>query len=363
MHRRRFLLGSGALLLSKAPAAQAQIPDGAINYIDTQCRSFMANTGIRGLSAAIGRHGANEMSLTYGVADSEGTPVSIDHRFRIASLSKTLTAVAIMKLCDEGKLSLDDAVFGPGSIFGNRYGPTGDRLRAIRIRHLLSHTLGGWTNDGSDPTMNYGWLDQHELIERVIATHPLEWWPGQVQRYSNFGYCLLGRVVEQVTDEGYEDWVTGNVLLPSGVQTMQVGRDLPGPLEVEYFPSSGDATSLNIQRLDANGGWIATPSDLVALLAHIDGAGYQNIISKSAVNAMAARPTPGALFGHGWAVNDLGNRWHTGLLPGTSTFMCITSRGYYFVALTNSGGVGKDFAPALDNLMWLLSRSVPGWNP
>jgi len=364
MHRRTFLLGAGALCLSGAANAHAQIPESAIQSIDAQCRTFMTTTGIRALSAAIGRYGATEMSLIYGVADSKGTPVTADHRFRIASLSKPVTAVAIMKLSDQRKLSLNDAVFGPGSIFGNRYGPANDRLRAIRVHHLLSHTAGGWPNDGADPTMNYGWLDHHELIERVIATHPLEAWPGQVQRYSNFGYCLLGRIVEQVTGQGYEAWVRRNVLVPSGARTMQVGHDLPGPLEVEYFPSNGNPAALNMPRLDANGGWIATPSDLVALLAHIDGANYvENIISQSAVRAMAARPHPAAAFGHGWAVNDLRNRWHTGLLPGTSTFMCITSRDYYFVALTNSGGVGNGYALALDNLMWSLARTVPGWNP
>jgi CubicO group peptidase (beta-lactamase class C family) len=365
MDRRRFVVGAGAGMFAGIAvyrAAHAQIPAQSRTAIEQLAHGFLVNNGVRGLSVAIGRYSQIEYAAGFGAANSTGGSVSTRHRFRIASLSKPITAAAIMMLRDRGELSLDDAVFGPGSILGNSYGATSGAVRAIRVRHLLSHTCGGWTNDGMDPTMRNPGLSQTAMIETTLATHPLQFMPGERQLYSNFGYSLLGRVIEAVTGEAYDSWTRNELLAACGIDNMRIGGDFSGADEVEYFTGMGSSSAMNLARLDANGGWIATPTDLVRFLMHVDAFKYvDDVISFDSARTMAARPFAGANFGHGWEVNNLDNWWHTGILPGTSAFMCRTYSGFYLAALANGGGPGTNLTLQLDQMMWRMAEAVPGW--
>jgi CubicO group peptidase (beta-lactamase class C family) len=364
MNRRNFILHAGAgLTLGLAGSAHAQVPAQSRLAIEQIAFSFLAANGVRGLSVAIGRQGRIEYARGFGLANLAGDAVTTRTRFRIASLSKPITAAAIMMLRDGGSLSLDDAVLGPGSILGERYGPTSGAVRAIRVHHLLSHTCGGWTNDGLDPTMRNPGLSQSEMIATTLANHPLQFMPGERQLYSNFGYCLLGRVIEATTGEPYAAWVRREVLGACGIDAMRVGDDFSGAEEADYFASTGIPSALNLPRLDANGGWIASPTDLVRFLMHVDAFGYtDNIISFNSARIMAAAPFPGAIYGHGWQINNLDNWWHTGILPGTAAFMCRTYSGFHFAALANGGGPETNLTLQLDQMMWRMAETVPGWD-
>ena len=154
--------------------------------------------------------------------------------FRIADLSKPITAVTIFSLIESGKLNLTDKVFGPGAILGTNYGkpPYQTYVADITVDHLLTHTAGGWAADDNDPMLhNNGW-DQAKLISSTIANVPLTAQPGTQWIYSNFGYCILGRIIEQVTGQPYASYVQANILAPCGITGMQIAaqqREGPRP--------------------------------------------------------------------------------------------------------------------------------------
>ncbi|MDZ4364010.1 serine hydrolase domain-containing protein [Brevundimonas sp.] len=365
---RRGLVGGGTAalgLFGASSAAHAEVPDHARYVMAQEVQAFLASTGTPGVSVAIARNGRVEYAEGFGVSDLGGQFMTADHQFRIASLSKPITATAIMRLVERGELSVGDRLFGPNGLLEGRYGPTYPALHGITVAHLMSHTGGGWTNDGRDPTMTNPGVSQDEMIARTLAYAPLDAAPGSRQMYSNFGYCLLGRVIEQVTGENYETWVRREVLRPCGSQAMRIGSYQRGSREVAYVAASGgNPYGVDMAMLDANGGWIASPTELVRFLVKVDG--YQStadILRVDSSRYMATRPFPGADFGHGWTVNDRDNWWHTGILPGTSAFMCRTRSGFCFAALANTGGPGSNLPLLLDQMMWRLAGYVPGWNP
>jgi CubicO group peptidase (beta-lactamase class C family) len=118
-------------------------------------------------------------------------------------------------------------VFGFGARLGTTFGttPYGMYITSITIQHLLQHTAGGWTNDGMDPMFRQPALSANDLISWTLDNRPLANPPGTNFAYSNFGYCILGRVIEAVTGQSYENWVRDNILGPSGVTDMRIAGD------------------------------------------------------------------------------------------------------------------------------------------
>jgi CubicO group peptidase (beta-lactamase class C family) len=361
---RRSVLAGLAASTAALPAA-AQVSPAARQRIAQEAWSFIQRTGAPGLSVALARGGELGFSEAWGFADLAGTPLSTNHRFRIASVSKPVTAAATMMLAEREVLSVDDLVFGPNGWLGFAYGPVPPMAAGLRVRHLLSHTCGGWTNDGSDPTMNHVGLSNADLIAHTLQNHPLIGRPGTTQLYSNFGYFLLGRIIEQATSRPYEDWVREELLIPCGAAGMRIGGSTRAPDEVGYRSSTGDDPwSVDIRRLDANGGWIANPVELIRFITRVDGyPGEPDILHANTTRSMATGPFPGAAFGHGWQINQWDNWWHTGILPGTSAFLCRTSSGYAFAALANVGGPGSEATLLLDQMMWRMAAAIDGWTP
>jgi CubicO group peptidase (beta-lactamase class C family) len=360
---RRSAVAGGLALAATASPVMARQPNSAI---DAEAASFLATTRAPGLQVAMARNGTLGFVGAWGRADQAGAPLTHDHRFRIASLSKPITAAAVMRLIETGRLTLDSTIFGPGSILGDRFGPTSGPLRALRVRHLLNHTAGGWTNDGRDPVFAHPDLDQRQLIARTLAERPLEAAPGTRQSYSNFAYLILGRVIEQVTGEPYEGWVRRDVLSRCGAGGMRVGDRARGVGEVEYRALTifDDPTAVDVRRMDANGGWIASARELVGFVTAVDGTeGPGRILRPASARLMATGPFAGAAYGHGWQINQWDNWWHTGIIHGTAAFMCKTRSGYVMAALTNTGGPGSDVTLKLDQMMWRMAAAIPGWRP
>jgi len=185
---------------------------------------FMRAYDVPGLGVAIVRQGSLVYDEAFGFADKEaGTKLTAAHRFRIASVSKPIAAVAIFTLIEQRALGLQDRVFGHNAILGNDFGPVpaGSQLDQISIEHLLTHTSGGWPNDGNDPMFHYPQLDHSALIASTLKDQPLASQPGTKYAYSNFGYCVLGRVIEKVTRRSYAGYVREAVLARAGVWDME----------------------------------------------------------------------------------------------------------------------------------------------
>jgi len=118
-----------------------------IATLDNEVTTFMTTYNIPGASLAISKNGKLVYAKGYGKANvATNENVTINSRFRLASVSKTFTGVAIMKLIQDGQLTLESNVFGPSGILGNDYGtvPFNSNVLNIKVKHLLQHTSGSW---------------------------------------------------------------------------------------------------------------------------------------------------------------------------------------------------------------------------
>jgi len=319
-----------------------------------------------GLSVAIARHGQMVYQRGFGQADKAiGERVSPASLFRIASVSKPITSVPIFSLIEQGRLGLHDLIFGPQGILKYDYGNDYPGLiNKITLHHLLTHTCGGWGNDGSDPMFYKPELNHHELITWTLHHQPLKFEPGTHYAYSNFGYCLLGRVIEKISGQPYAEFVQQAVLAKCGITDMRLGGNTFAQRasgEVVYYGQKGSGTNpydMNITRMDSHGGWIATPSDLVRFAIHVDGfKTTPNILRSDTLKMMTTATTANSHYACGWCVNGIPNWWHTGSLPGTLTILVRTGSGLCWAAFTNTRAEGLD----LDAMMWQMVKAVPAW--
>jgi CubicO group peptidase (beta-lactamase class C family) len=330
---------------------------------------FRTKYGVPGLSVAIARNGSHVYEKAFGVADRErGESLAPSHLFRIASVTKPITSSAILDLVEIGGLKLGDRVFGRGAVLGTRFGrmPYGRHLEEITIEHLLTHTCGGWQNDARDPMFENPSMNHEELISRTLDSVPLANPPGQSFAYSNFGFCLLGRVIEVVTGRSYADHVQRRVLHRCDVRSMSLAGntlDDRAPHEVRYYGQSGENPyGMNVRRMDSHGGWLATASDLTAFAMHVDGfMTTPNILRAETIRTMTTPSLANHNYAKGWSVNSLNNWWHSGSLPGTATILVRTASGFCWAALANTRRPDSDIDLALDRMVWEMVQSVSAW--
>ncbi|MES2807852.1 MAG: serine hydrolase domain-containing protein [Bacteroidota bacterium] len=299
----------------------------AIASIDNAITAKLAQYSIPGVSIAIMKDEKLVYVKSYGLADKEAnTTLTNDHLFRIASISKPITFIAILNLVKAGTLSLNQKVFGTGGILGNDYGtpPVGSNKDQITVQHLLDHK-SGWINSPNDPMFTTNSVTQTQLITNMLANSPLATLPGATYYYSNFGYCVLGRVIEKVTGTTYENYVKTNILTPCGISQMQIGGSTLAerlPKEVKYYQTEYSPYIMNISRMDSHGGWVASATDLARLMVKIDRNGSKADI----IPAALLNPTYFGYF----------NWYHTGSLPGTSAILSRLNNNYSFVILANT---------------------------
>ena len=283
--RRQFLkLAAGAAAWSGPSSALAQSSDTTPQPTQAEraamsdlARAFMEKYAVPGLSFAVGHGGAIVHQDAFGFADQENKEaVTPRHLFRIASVTKTITSVTIFSLIEAGRINLTEKVFGPNAITGTDYGqpPYNPGVDQITIEHLLTHTSGGWSNTDNDPMFRNLSMNHAELIQWTLRNRPLDHPPGQNYAYSNFGYCVLGRVIEKITRQPYADYARAAVLKRCGVTDMAIAGNTLAQRqrgEVKYYGQGENPYGMNVTRMDSHGGWIATPADLVQFFMHVDG--------------------------------------------------------------------------------------------
>jgi CubicO group peptidase (beta-lactamase class C family) len=329
-----------------------------ISKINTPLRTYMNKYSIPGLSLAIIRDDRLVYAKGMGFANkATGEAVNANrHLFRIASVSKTMTALTIMKLIEQGKITLKSKVFGPGAILGTKYGTKTytARTKAITVQHLLEHTSG-------IPNVGQEWrgLSPGNMVSWVIDNAQPTVAPGTKWEYSNFGYGLLGRVIESVTGSPYETYLRNNILnsSPRVPNMMLVGDSAPKPNEVTYYPNDG----ANRRLFDSFGGWTARPIDLVGVLSRMDGLSRPDIISAATRNTMWTASTLKADYAKGWS---LGGSWrgHNGYFPqGTIAWLVRRNDGFGFAIVINSTPPGAGAAGELKNLIDGIIQTVGAW--
>lgn len=336
--------------------------------IDTLVSNQMLTAAVPGLSLAVTQNGRLVFAKSYGQADTvASTPVTSATLFRVASISKTITATGIMKLVEGGFLSLESKVFGANSVLGMTYGVPHDlRVNDITVRSLLNHTSGLWSNQQNiDPLMQSFSLSQADLITTTLQTRPLMFSPGARYQYSNFGYLILGRIIEKVTGVSDEQWIRDNVLVPSGIDSMRIAGSTRGDRianEATYydrrFPNL--PYDLKVGRMDSSGGWIASAIDLVRFMIRRDGfpepKDLLSPITSTSMNTPSIQSSNvGTPYAFGIFVSPVGNWWHAGGLPGTSSILVRTSNGFTWSAIANTE------VESLDSMMWSIINSGVIW--
>jgi CubicO group peptidase (beta-lactamase class C family) len=352
----------GARLYAEAPTvALTDAEDAALSDIAAK---FLEQFSAPGLSVAVALHGQFVYRKAFGFADTaRHEALTPSHSFRIASVTKPVTATCLFTLIEQGKLGLNDRVFGPQGLlqydFGRSYP---DNINELTVYHLLTHTAGGWEKGKGDPMFETPALGQKELIERILSAVPLKYPPAQRFGYSNFGYCILGRVIEKLSGHSYAETVQERVLSKCGISGMRIaGNTLAQRAKGEVVYYGQNPYAMNVSRMDSHGGWLATPSEMVQFALRVDD--FDNppdILRHDTLKTMMTPSAANSNYACGWEVNRANNWWHNGSLPGLSSILVRTSTGLCWAAFTNTRT--KDIDPALDRLVWDMVKAVPAWH-
>jgi CubicO group peptidase (beta-lactamase class C family) len=361
--------------------------------IDNSIESLLRKYRLNGATVAVAVQGRLVYARGLGYADRDrGEEVTPGHLFRIASVSKLITAVAIMKLVESHQINLDDKVFGKEGLLNDslflKY--RDKRIEKITVRQLLNHTSGFGRRYG-DPVFNSLQVASVTGVKPPLQTvslisfainYPLSYNPGTRYSYSNLGYIILGEVIGRVSGMGYEGYVQQKVLFPIGIFDMHIGKSFPYQHywnEVSYYepPRYGnclaiDGSGQSVQRcnggidislLGAAGGWIASGPELMKFLLAIDGYPESpDILTAESIREMT---TPSALFNSliGWrGKDDEDNWWRTGTMAGTVAHVMRRSNNSTWVVIINSSAARHaGIHTEIERTMEMAMDSIKQW--
>ncbi len=366
-----------------------------LHKMDTEIERFIGRWNIKGLSLAITRNDSLIYAKGYGMADVERdekmTPRNI---MRMASASKLVTAISVMRLVEDGKLKLDSKVFGPDGILNDTVYTNAikdKRLFDITVDNLLQHK-GGFGLGAGDPMFNTKDIIQakgldapptNEELTQIVLGRKIAFTPGAGFRYSNFGYMLLSLVIERVTGKSYWDYVTEEVLRPAGCYNFRPATNYysernegevryygPDTVAVEEYNGSGRMVERvyggsNVNGLMGAGGWCASASDLARLVAATDKYPHvRNILSNASIDSLTAFAKDDKVS-RGWSEIEENGKWRrTGTLSSTHTLIERFPNGECWVLITNSGvwtghKFSRDMTHLISNLRARYSESFP----
>ncbi|GGS68174.1 serine hydrolase domain-containing protein [Nonomuraea spiralis] len=357
--------GTAARAAAPVPGVEVSgVAPASLAGFDKLVRKFVLDRKITAAQLAIMKSGKIVLARGYRYNDfSRALPtVSPTSLFRVASLSKNITSAAIMRLVQDGKLSLSAKVT---QLLGLT--PADARMGQVTVLRLMQH-LGGWDRDVSKDQL---WLDhtisaaldvplpiRHADIIKYATARQLDFAPGAKMVYSNYGYLLLGRIIEKVSGMSYESYIRTKLLQPLGITRMRLGRSLkseaaPGEVgyESQYTNKSVVDTSgtvvpypyggFNMPNQDANGGWLASAVDLVRWTLAFDRPG--TVLSSASIAKLFAKPEIGvnqygSWYGGGWWVRQVTghlNTWHDGSMPGTFSYLARLQNGFSYAVVFN----------------------------
>lgn len=359
-----------------------------IPEFDQEINAFLKKWDIKGASVAVMKDNQLIYAKGYGVTNLDDQKnVDTKHLFRIASASKLITAIGIMKLVDDRVLDLNDKVFGPNGIFPEYTEFKDEKHQNITVGHLLNHK-GGWSwRDGDFMFQSAkikrmmaleGPPTEDDIIDFVLKYRRLRYSPGTQYAYSNFGYMLLGEIIAQKTNNNYEQYIIENILEPNGIYGMRLSGNYqwdrrpfevhyynhPGAYQFQSFDGNFDSVEQpyggsDIQTLGAAGGWIANASQMVKLVSLIDPKNtFYRIISENSIQEMVK--TEAVTDAYGWKGVKGDNWWRTGTLAGTNCFIYRKSDGYTYAVLLNSSvWMGYRFNKYIQ---WKMDDAIKGFD-
>lgn len=339
--------------------------------IDGLVYSFMLKHDVPGVSVAISKDEETVYKGGYGfaVVDSEQrvTPQTL---FRLASMSKQQTTLAIMHLYEAGLLDINANVFGKGGILEQQFGTNVQaNVDKVTVKHLLQHT-GGWA---SDPIYISASTTLDQRIADMVQNKALKYAPGSTYDYSNFGFCVLGKIIEVVSGKDYETYLKETVHKKAGISNIFVGKnDLleRRSNECQYYGQGGkNAYGNNVELSKAAGGMIASTEELMKLMAYIDyGTKVPDIFKKETLDMMYT-PLEGVVNTSGSSYNKYAMGWrteypnypdwatfHGGTLAGVATIWARSNDNVNGVVLCNSRSY--DTSSDMDADMWHMLEDI-----
>jgi CubicO group peptidase (beta-lactamase class C family) len=398
-----FVLGF-TVLAQNQPISGQEIP--GVTTSDTSWSEFIERWKIPGASIAVMKDGRLVYARGFGYSDLETKQiVQPDSKFRIASVSKTITSALVLRLVQDGKLGLETRVqdvLKDVVPFGDKLGDP--RWSQITVKMLLAHTAGFDAQKTPDPMfrvvdvakkLNIASPASANDVLRYMMSLPLDFEPGTKYVYSNFGYSLLGRIIEKVTGQPYATHAK-SVLAQHGIKNMDLGRTLLKdrlPAEVRYYDQSENRQpenrmfksifggsnetapylnggSWSHETLDSAGGWVASSADLLRFSRAVFGPGENRLLSDASVQVMSAKADLSADDATFYAALGLRSYpkyapnalWHDGRLPGSRALLIHTKDNIDAVAFFNTRVAveedGKMFIQAFEQLYAMTKNTI-----
>lgn len=363
----RFLV---CLLILWCQASKGQAPAAAQakrELIEATVKKFMVTNGLPGISVAIVEDGSYEWSSGFGMADLENlVPATSSTLYRLASISKPITATAAMVLYERGKLDLDAPV--------QKYCPAFPKKEApITTRQLLGH-LGGIrhyrTHSFDDPEV----INTKHVDDPIsggldyFKDDPLVAAPGTKFSYSTIGYTVVGCVIEGASGAKYADFVRENLLRPAGMtQTRVDDYSAIIPSRTRFYSKDSAGKVINSRFVDiafktAGDGWLSSAEDM----AKFEIAMLNNRLVSDATRRLMwtrqktadGKETP---YGLGWVVDDdfSSTVSHGGGDWGTSTFIMMSpqQRTGIVVMINLNGGNADELGAQIFKIVYGSNRT------
>ena len=211
----RHTYGAALLAFALTSGARAQDTRALVYYIDSVSNAAVAEKRTAGVSVAVVKNGRTVLAKGYGFADLENdVPATPETVYRIGSVTKQFTSAAIMKLIEQGKLTLDDTL----QKFFPNFPTQGNR---VTVRHLLNHTSGIKSYTSLGP--KWARLIRLDLatdsVVALFANEPFDFKPGDSYRYNNSGYFLLGMIIEKLSGKTYAQYLKDEIFTPLGLKS------------------------------------------------------------------------------------------------------------------------------------------------
>ncbi len=348
-HDLLLLILPAVLWTSSSHAQQPQLSPPKRAQIESAVTKFMAITHVPGLSVAVVENGEYEWASGFGLADAENNAPATEYTlYRLASISKSLTAIAAMQLWERGHLDLDAPVQKYCPAFPKRPQPITTRAVMGHLAGIRHYKMQSQDDPEVGNTKHFDNPIQAGLD--FFKNDPLVSEPGKQFHYSTQGYTLVGCVIEGASSAKYVDFVRQNVFVPAGMEHTQTdNRFAIIPYRTRFYEKTESGTVRNADFLDSSykipgGGWLSSAEDMAKFEVAILN---DKLIKRSTRDLMwtPLKPSDGSKdnYGLGWGSSDEGGLafvGHTGGQQGTSTaFFLVPAQRDGVVVLTNMEGI------------------------
>ena len=349
--------------------------------MDAVVDSFMNFWSLRGVSLAVMRNDSLLYAHGYGKADAS-TPMTPGTTLRLASVSKLLTAIGIMRLQEKGLVYLDTPVFGPYGVL-KRYDSyiKDEDYYLITVEHLLRHQAG-FTSRGGDPVFS-PYSSREALLQKQLGRR-LAYEPGTSQEYSNLGFLLLSLIIEEVSGKPYEQFMQEEVFSPALCRGFRLAGNYLAdrhPGETRYYmhpeatlTASFDGRYAAVEKCYGGndvhgslgaGGWTGSAAELARMVACIDGQGpLEDILVPFSVRQMTDYYDADT-FSLGWNDTKPTGEWtRSGSFSGTQALVKTFPDGECWVFIANTSTwrgsrFAYNIAALFENLRSRFSSDLP----